>query len=398
MLLSVFFSQAISVYAITEAEVEAVGKETASGNIFIWFLCAIAFLKVSQKVDSFLSSLGINVGNTGGSMLGELMIATKAITSGKNIVGGSKILQNFSATSSANKKISNPSNLFGSGTVGRKQSNPSGSAANGKANLVSPISTINGNVNTVSPVGASNEKTNTINPASVSNEKINTRNPVSNSNSKINTKNPISSSNEKVNTKNPVSSSNTKSNTITSVSSSNREVNTSRSVSTLNGKVNTKNPVSSSSREMNITSPTDTRKDNTVQSMNSMDMNSVEVECVSAASVFSSLEEGTRVQSTPSFQNTITEIEEDGSCMIGTELSSVHPDGIAYAMYNAEYYKQPEGNYETITDNNQTWYKQYAQNSIERTPYMNGKGQIAYHETPVQKLPDKPTRKGKDFT
>ena len=45
------------VQAITEAEVQAqvdsVGKEKVSGNILIWFLCAIAFLKVSQKIDSF---------------------------------------------------------------------------------------------------------------------------------------------------------------------------------------------------------------------------------------------------------------------------------------------------------------------------------------------------------
>ena len=67
--------QPLTVLAVTEAEVEAVGKETAAGNVFIWFLCAIAFLKISQKIDSFLSSLGINVGNTGGSMLEEVMIA-----------------------------------------------------------------------------------------------------------------------------------------------------------------------------------------------------------------------------------------------------------------------------------------------------------------------------------
>ena len=73
----------VNVFAVTEAEVEAQvaaqGKDKVSGNIFIWFLCAIAFLKVSQKVDSFMSALGINVGHTGGSMLGELMIAMRGI-------------------------------------------------------------------------------------------------------------------------------------------------------------------------------------------------------------------------------------------------------------------------------------------------------------------------------
>ena len=72
-----------SAFAISESDVEsavsASGKEAVSGNVLVWFLCAIAFLKVSQKIDSFLSSLGLNVGHTGGSMLSEAMIAMRAI-------------------------------------------------------------------------------------------------------------------------------------------------------------------------------------------------------------------------------------------------------------------------------------------------------------------------------
>lgn len=88
--LMVFSLCAVSVLAVTEGEVQsqvaAQGKEKVTGNIFVWFLCAIAFLKVSQKIDSFMSSLGINVGHTGGSMLGELMIAFKGVQA---ISGGS---------------------------------------------------------------------------------------------------------------------------------------------------------------------------------------------------------------------------------------------------------------------------------------------------------------------
>nr|WP_217937258.1 hypothetical protein [Enterocloster clostridioformis] len=36
-----------SMAAVTEADVQAVGKETAAGNVLIWFLCAVAFLKIS---------------------------------------------------------------------------------------------------------------------------------------------------------------------------------------------------------------------------------------------------------------------------------------------------------------------------------------------------------------
>ena len=80
-----------SAFAISESDVEAAvsasGKEAVSGNVLIWFLCAIAFLKVSQKIDSFLSSLGLNVGHTGGSMLSEAMIAMRAINTATSAVG-----------------------------------------------------------------------------------------------------------------------------------------------------------------------------------------------------------------------------------------------------------------------------------------------------------------------
>lgn len=85
---SLLLTQSITIFAITEADVESVGKETAAGNILIWFLCAVAFLKISQKIDSFMSSLGINVGNTGGSMLTELMVAAKGLSSAKNVSKG----------------------------------------------------------------------------------------------------------------------------------------------------------------------------------------------------------------------------------------------------------------------------------------------------------------------
>ena len=84
--LACLFSQAVC--AISEEEVQtqvdAVGKEAVSGNVLIWFMCAIGFLKISQKIDSFMASLGINVGHTGGSMLAEAMIAAKGFSGFKN--------------------------------------------------------------------------------------------------------------------------------------------------------------------------------------------------------------------------------------------------------------------------------------------------------------------------
>lgn len=82
LLLSTAF--AVPALALTEGEVEArvasSGKEAVAGNVLIWLLCAVAFLKVSQKIDSFLASLGVNVGHTGGSLMAEVLIATRAIS------------------------------------------------------------------------------------------------------------------------------------------------------------------------------------------------------------------------------------------------------------------------------------------------------------------------------
>lgn len=87
-----FCSMPVFAAELTEADVEQAvasqGKEAVTGNVFVWFLCAIAFLKVSQKIDSFMASLGINVGNTSGNMMAELLIAGRSLTGAMRGYGG----------------------------------------------------------------------------------------------------------------------------------------------------------------------------------------------------------------------------------------------------------------------------------------------------------------------
>ena len=119
---TLFLSQSMTVFAVTESDVEAVGKETAAGNVFIWFLCAIAFLKISQKIDSFLSSLGINVGHTGGNMMAELMVAARGLTTAKNIGGGASFRGGSFRMGGSSNSVSQSSFLSGglAGAVGRQ--------------------------------------------------------------------------------------------------------------------------------------------------------------------------------------------------------------------------------------------------------------------------------------
>ncbi|MBS7327738.1 MAG: hypothetical protein KIG68_03190, partial [Oxalobacter sp.] len=85
-------SLSMNALAVDESEVESAiatsGEDAVAGNLFIWFLCAVSFLKISQKIDSFMTSLGINVGRTGGSMMAEMLIAGRALGGAVNATGG----------------------------------------------------------------------------------------------------------------------------------------------------------------------------------------------------------------------------------------------------------------------------------------------------------------------
>lgn len=59
---------------------------TGQGSIFLWFFCALAFLKTAQRFDSYLSSIGLNVAQTGSSMGMEMLMAARVLT---GFAGGS---------------------------------------------------------------------------------------------------------------------------------------------------------------------------------------------------------------------------------------------------------------------------------------------------------------------
>lgn len=123
----------VPAFALTESEVQdqvnAVGKETVTGNLFVWFLCAIAFLKVSQKIDSFMSSLGINVGHTGGSMLAEAMIAMRSIGTARSFAGKSNGGSGGSSSGGSDGDTFMKGGL--AGVVSRKVTNTAVNNANG---------------------------------------------------------------------------------------------------------------------------------------------------------------------------------------------------------------------------------------------------------------------------
>lgn len=149
LILTLVVVMSTSAFAISESDVEsavsASGKEAVSGNVLVWFLCAIAFLKVSQKIDSFLSSLGLNVGHTGGSMLSEAMIAMRAINTATSAVGSALGSRSRHGSAPASGKPGGGSaaaaGFFSGGLVGmasRKIASDAVRAATTEKNIVQP--------------------------------------------------------------------------------------------------------------------------------------------------------------------------------------------------------------------------------------------------------------------
>jgi len=149
LILTLVIVMSTNAFAISESDVEsavsASGKEAVSGNVLVWFLCAIAFLKVSQKIDSFLSSLGLNVGHTGGSMLSEAMIAMRAINTATSAVGSALGSRSHHASAPASGKSGVGSaasaGFFSGGLVGmasRKIASDAVRTATAEKNIVQP--------------------------------------------------------------------------------------------------------------------------------------------------------------------------------------------------------------------------------------------------------------------
>lgn len=105
---------------------------------------------------------------------------------------------------------------------------------------------------------------------------------------------------------------------------------------------------------------------------------------------YAALESG--AENVPTFQN----VEIGGGRITGTEVTAEHPEGISFGMYHADQYVAPEGQYTTVHAVDGTaWYKQYAVDAVDKSPYMAPDGSITFNESIVKKLPPAPRRKDK---
>ena len=288
------YSMPVFASELTEADVEQAvaeqGKEAVTGNVFIWFLCAIAFLKVSQKIDSFMASLGINVGNTGGNMMAELLIAGRSLTGAMHLKGGSS-----------------------SGGSGYRKSGSPGDTAVGGNFLSGGLA---------GSVGRQTER------SAVNNVTGYTEN------SSIGSAMYHSSLNKGGDFAN---------NVISNIAQGNYS-----QVGSIKGEEAEKAFISYMGMKEDKNSP---------------------------LPVYTNMEIG-------------------GGRMTGTETTE-DSGNREFALYHADQYLAPTpGTYDTVQSvDGATWYKQYAQPTVNKTPYETEDGKVAYHESIVQKLPQAPQRK-----
>ena len=288
------YSMPVFASELTEADVEQAvadqGKEAVTGNVFIWFLCAIAFLKVSQKIDSFMASLGINVGNTGGNMMAELLIAGRSLAGAMHLKGCSS-----------------------SGGSGYRKSGSPGDTAVGGNFLSGGLA---------GSVGRQTER------SAVNNVTGYTEN------SSIGSAMYHSSLNKGGDFAN---------NVISNIAQGNYS-----QVGSIKGEEAEKAFISYMGMKEDKDSP---------------------------LPVYTNMEIG-------------------GGRMTGTETTE-DSGSREFALYHADQYVAPTpGTYDTVQSvDGAAWYKQYAQPTVNKTPYETEDGKVAYHESIVQKLPQAPQRK-----
>ena len=278
----------IPAFALTESDVQsqvsASGKEGVAGNLFVWFLCAVAFLKISQKIDSFMQGLGINVGHTGGSMLAEAILAARSIAAARGVAGRGR-----------------------GGNAGRSGS-AGGSSGGGDSNTflqgglagVANRSFYNGAYRNATGTGS----------GGVGGMAF-------------------------------------------------------RASMTKGGDV-----------ANNVISRIATGRSETGDVMSG----NMAADALMSYMGYTALGEG--AADTPSFSN----VEIGGGHITGTETSEEEPAGRSFAMYSTEQYMEPKREYTTVTTVDGTkWYKQYAQDVVEKTPYQNPDGGISYRDPPRRK-------------
>ena len=363
-------------FAITEAEVEAqvsaTSREAVTGNVLIWFLCAIAFLKVSQKIDSFMASLGVNVGHTGGSMLAEAMIATRGVATVAALFGSSGGGRSGGGSSGSTGASGFLKGGL-AGVVSRKVTN----------NAVKTATTATSAVNTVKSTAkatASQQSELTASQVFQQAEQTAAIHQVEQSN--------VQSAHQSEHTAQQTSTQTTahsSQNTSTATRTERQTASTPAFKGVgLGGAIFAKSLLSGGSFANDVIG---TVAKGDIRSTGSI---TGDLAAQSLQSYLGYAGEGSEGKAPLSFSN----VEIGGGRITGMVSRPDMAEPVAFGMYHAEQYTEPKGDFSRIRSADGTlWYTQLAQDAVERKPYKAPDDTVAYEESVVKRLPDPPRRK-----
>ena len=360
-----------SAFAVNESEVEsaiaASGQDAVAGNLFIWFLCAVSFLKISQKIDSFMTSLGINVGRTGGSMMAEMLIAGRALGGAAKATGGAiGNIFNRGHSNTTNQATGQAFTGGGGGMIGvAKRAVGNAAAASATNTAVGLGSVVGGAMFGSSLNNGGKFATDVVGAVATGN--------------------------------------------ISRVGSITGAKAAQALTSYLGYGVTAGNGTGAPSSKLamnadsipsaageSLTSPgTDIPVS---RDMGGDDVITAEGGATAAAAAYADeVESSVQDQQAPIPQQppTFRDVEIGGGRITGYETPADGGAERQFAMYNAGQYMTPQsGDYETVqTADGETWYKQYAQPTVEKTPHKEPGGQIKYDERIVDRMPQVPKRK-----
>ena len=375
-------------FAIEESDVEsaiaASSNEAVAGNIFIWFLCAVAFLKISQKIDSFIAGLGINVGRTGGSMLGELLIAGRALGTVAEGLGGAvgNIFNRNHATGNTptNQAAGQAFTGGGNSLIGvakRAAGNAAASSATGSA---SGLGSIIGGAMFGSSMAAGGKFANDV-VGAVATGNIAAVGSIKGEKAAHALTNYLGYTNSPSSEFGVVEcpAGDTAGSVIAGHEIGTTMDDEEHDTVTIDG------GTAAGSRTPDIAPaggiPT---------GPGSIDRNTP-VDDGAAGSYGTVPDAPTTIPAEPP---TFRDVEIGGGRITGYETPADGGEERQFAMYNAAQYMAPTAPFETVqTVDGESWYKQYAQPTVQRTPHKDSSGKITYDEKIVEQLPQIPKRK-----
>lgn len=368
-----------------------------NGNFLIWFLCAIGFLKISQKIDNFVQMLGINVGRTGNSMVGEAAIALRTLgRAGYIPSAGGKTSSSDTGLSGNNEPF-----LQGglAGAVGRQFNRSAVSNITGKSDsIASNIARSVYNSSIHNGGGFSNSVISTVAHGDIAKT------------GSIKGNDAAQAFQSYMGISNTVSSKEMYSPSTTQRFS---ESQNSHDTSVIDG-IDTVSMYSDGAFMDMQTSAQQVMTEyqqNTGEAFQDGEEKFTGYENIQNYSEITagsqmpfgkmeSTEKETGFYSTYPMADRNSQfsgIEIGGGRITGIETSDRLGGSIAFAMYSTEKYMPPsKGDFKTVTAADGTkWYHQYAQPTVIKEPYMKEDGKIQYNEHIENKLPDMPKRKDK---